>query len=301
MSSPALTVGAPRPGPCTPWCTGSQVQALPWVAAAAQTALAAETLTQDEINIISGEAAAAASEILYELSGRVFTGECGPVTIRPVSRPTDLDTRGWVGSAPIGWMSSWGACAGYGLGIPGVVSHSGCTNPPEIELGNHPVTAIESVYIDGTLIPPDEYELRDHRTLVRIRPTASAVPTELWGWPTCQIPDLPATQPGTFAITYLYGQPPPASGMLAAKKLAEYLVLPQLGDDTRYPQRIAQTSRQGVTVKVTDVIDFVKDGGTGIYEVDLFLQSVNPNRLQRQAMVWSPDLGRPRRVTTPTG
>ena len=37
--------------------------------------------------------------------------------------------------------------------------------------------------------------------------------------------------------------------------------------------------------------------GTGIYEVDLFLKSVNPQGLQRRASAWSPGIpGRARRV-----
>ena len=38
----------------------------------------------------------------------------------------------------------------------------------------------------------------------------------------------------------------------------------------------------------------------GIYECDVFLESVNPHKLQRQSQVWSPDLGRNRRTATPS-
>jgi hypothetical protein len=288
----------PRSGPCSPWCSGDQVKALPWVTQA----IAA--LTEDgapppvDVDDVCVESALAASEILYELSGRIFSGECGPETIRPLSRPTDIDTRfAWYGG--MGFNTSWGYASSYDS-VPGVASHYGSVNPPEIDLGAYPVTKVTLVKIDGVTIPSAEYELRDQKRLLRLRPTASSVPTERFGWPTGQIQDLPDTQQGTFSVTYMYGQPAPASGQLAARKLAEYLVLPQLGDSTRYPARVTNISRQGVSASVVDIIDIVKTGATGIYEVDLFLRSSNPGKNQRQARVWSPDLGRPRRTASPS-
>lgn len=272
---------------------------MPWIAAAAGEGETDDAqLSTGQVATICAEAAAAASDVLYELSGRQFTGECGPVTVRPLSRPTDGDTRAWAGG--FGYMSSWGYCSTYGA-TPGVAAHYGSLNPPEIDLGVYPVTEITLVTIDGVTIPADEYELRDYRVLVRMRPNATFTPTERWGWPTGQIQDLPDSEVGTFAVTYMYGQPPPASGLRAVKKLAEYLVLPDLGDDTHYPARIESMTRQGVSTRTTDVLDFVKTGGTGIVEVDLFLQTVNPQKLQRQARVWSPDRGRARRTPTSAG
>lgn len=287
----------PRPGPCSPWVSGPEIETLPWLVAAAGKATAAELLGEGQLQSICAEAAAAASEVLYELSGRIFTGECGPITIRPLSRPTDLDTRAL--GATVGWSSYGSAASSYGFSNPGVASHYLSVEPPTIELP-YPVTSIVQVKIDGTVIPPNEYEMRSYRHLVRIRPTASFNPTEMYGWPTSQIMDLPDTEEGTFSVTLRYGTPPPAAGLLAARKLAEYLALPQLGDDTHYPRRVTQMTRQGVTAKVTDVIDILASKSLGIYEVDTFLLSVNPNKNRRQAAVFSPDVGRPRRQATPS-
>jgi hypothetical protein len=88
--------------------------------------------------------------------------------------------------------------------------------------------------------------------------------------------------------------------VLAARKLAEYLILPQLGDTTRIPRRTTQVARQGVTAQVASTIDVLSKGSIGIPEVDMFLLAVNPKKLQRQATVWSPDVGRPRRTANPT-
>lgn len=293
-------MGAPRTGPCSPWCSGEEIAAQPWMAAAISRAIAGDNddvgeITQAQVDVICAEAADSASYYLYEATARMFTGQCGPVTIRPVSRPTDIDTRAWnTGWGAGGWNSSWGSCY-YGVGNSSVVSHYGCSNPPEIDLGAFPVTEITLVKIDGVEIPADEYELRDYKTLIRVRPTAESTPTERWGWPTCQINTLPDTQQGTFSVTYRYGQPAPAMGKLAAKCLAQYLALPQLGDDTRYPRRIMSMTRQGVSANVVDVMDLVKNGQTGIEEVDLFVRAANPRGLQQPSAVWSPDMGRPRR------
>jgi hypothetical protein len=244
-----------------------------------------------------------ASEALYELSGRMFTGACGPVTIRPVSRPTDIDMRSLGASlSPVGWYSSSGFASAYGSFVPGVLTHYGKTDPPEIQLP-WPVREVTQVKIDGTVIPgpydpvtqEGEWELRDAKTLVRVRPTPSFVPTARYGWPTSQITDMPDTQEGTFSVTFMFGQDPPALGVGAARKLAEFIALPKLGDNKHYPQRVTQMARQGVTAQVTDVMDILKTGATGIYEVDIFLLSVNPHKADRQSVVWSPDMPRPRR------
>ena len=183
---------------------------------------------------------------------------------------------------------------------PAFSAHYGSLEPPTIELP-YAVTEIVQVKIDGEVIPEDEYELRDFKSLVRIRPTRSTVPVARYGWPTSQIMDLPDTEPGTFSVTYKFGIGPPASGMLAVRKLAEVFALPLLGDTNSYPKRVTSVARQGVTAAITDVMDLLQKGMLGIYECDVFLNSVNPHKLQRQSFVWSPDLGRPgRRTANPT-
>ena len=283
---------APRTGPCSPWTSGPEIAALgPVVKAAAKM-----QVEQAALDLICAEAALAASQVLYELSGRMFTGDCGPVTVRPVSRPTDQDTRS---STPLGWFSVWGTASGYGAQPAGVLAHYGSVEPPTITLP-YPVTEVLQVLIDGEVIPgpydpvtqTGEWELRDFQELVRIRPTAASTPTQRWGWPTSQIMDLPDSEEGTFSVTVTFGTPPPAMGELAARKLGEYLALPQLGDTTHYPKRIVQMSRQGVSAQIASVIDILEKGSLGIWECDAFLLAVNPSKNQRQAAVYSPDTGR---------
>jgi hypothetical protein len=296
----------PRSGACQPWINGTEVQALPSIQAAIAKASSPQktsgiTLSSEQINAICAECAAAATEVLYSLSGKVLTGECGPVTIRPLARPADVDARSWLGSGGA-WGSGYtfGSVVWFGMGAGGVVSHFGTSTPPELVLPDYPVNVITQVLIDGVVIPPEEYELRDHRTLVRIRPTPSYVPTERYGWPTAQINDLPDSEMGTFSVTYTFGQDPGSMGRLACKKLAEYLALPQFGDSTHYPQRVTSFTRQGVSAMVVDVMDILKSKQLGIYEVDAWILAVNPTRATRQSAVWSPDTGRQRRQQYPS-
>lgn len=283
-----MTAVAPRTGPCSPWVTAADVVAQPGCAAI-DPGLAAKMAT-------------VASEMLYILSGQQFTGACGPVTVRPISRPTDQDTRGIAGlgfSGSGGYLASWGSCTAYGA-QSGAINHFGCSNPPEVELGAYPITEIELVKIDGIVIPPNEYFIQDYRTLVRRRPSAGATPTERWGWPTCQLIDLPSTEVGTFSVTYLYGVAPPAGGALAAAVLAGELALDQTGKATRLPKRVTSLTRQGVAAMIVDPMDFLKAGLTGIYDVDLWLRTINPGGNRRKAIVFSPDMGRPRRMPAGT-
>jgi hypothetical protein len=256
-------------------------------------------LQSGQLEAICAEAATAASEALYRMSGKQFTGECGPVTARPVSRPTDLDLRGWGRLSPMGFFSSAGPASSYGTAMPGVVSSYGRKDAPEISFPFQ-INSITEVMIDGEVIPPDEYELRAGHVLVRLRIAADAVPTARYGWPTSQIPDLPLTELGTFGVTFMFGTAPPASGQLAARALALFLALPQLGDSTHYPHRVSQVTRQGVAVQVASALDLLKSGQTGIWEVDMFLRAFNPHCLQAKASVWSPDVSPVKRQATVT-
>jgi hypothetical protein len=289
------TAAVPRTGPCSSWIQADDILARPECQSIGE---------DDEGNDIPMDPAVAAmaagwaSEILYNLSGQQFTGACGPVTVRPVSRPVDQDTRGISGlgfSGSGGYLASWGSCTAFGS-TSGAVSHYGCSRPPDIELGAYPVTQILLVKIDGVVIPPNEYYLQDYRKLIRSRVSASATPTERWGWPVCQLLDLPDTEVGTFSVEYMYGVPPPTSGVMAATVLGAQLALNASSAPNSLPTRITSISRQGVSMMVVDVMDFLKDGLTGLYEVDLFLRTVNPSGMKRKAIVFSPDMGAPKRM-----
>ena len=55
--------------PCTPWITGDEV--------------AERCSVETTSGALFDLAAEQASDLLFELSGRLYTGECGPKTVRP--------------------------------------------------------------------------------------------------------------------------------------------------------------------------------------------------------------------------
>jgi hypothetical protein len=97
-------------------------------------------------------------------------------------------------------------------------------------------------------------------------------------------------------VTYSYGIEPPTLGKMAARTLAiEFAKLWSGDDDCMLPQRVTSVSRQGVSYTILDSQDFIDDMRTGIYAVDLFLKSVNPDKARAKARVFTPDLPRARR------
>lgn len=126
-------------------------------------------------------------------------------------------------------------------------------------------------------------------------------------WPTCQDMSKPATEPGTFEVTYLRGKPVPEAGIWAAGLLACELIKacapPAEGCECRLPSNVQSVVREGVSI---DMEAFVLGGGegvdfgrTGIPEVDLWLKTVNPFKRVAPSRVYSVDKRRPRRTTWP--
>lgn len=98
-------------------------------------------------------------------------------------------------------------------------------------------------------------------------------------------------------VSYTYGTLPPAAGRLAARRLANELVLAySSSDQCQLPDRVTSVTRQGMSYTILDSQDFLENGRTGIYEIDLFLKSVNPMKANKKSRVFSPDLPRARRI-----
>ena len=108
---------SPRLGPCAPWITAQDVLAQQY---------------PDGLEVPLGTAAqmaSVASEVLYALSARQFTGACGPVVDRPLARPTDIDTRFGHRGMPNGYMTAGQFGAAWGVATGGL-NHYGTTAPP---------------------------------------------------------------------------------------------------------------------------------------------------------------------------
>lgn len=269
------------PGPCAAWVNAADISNY-------RPAVSDTISAPDVLELAAG----AASDLLYVLSGRQFTGPC-TATIRPTARPITMGLSEWAvyfeSLTGGGFNSSWGRS---GTGEAG----QWYRHPPQIDLGVYPLNSV-TVKIDGVTIPSTEYRIDDYRLLTRVRPTVNSTPTEHWGWPTVQDFTLPDTEQGTFSVTANYGMTPPKMGVMACATMAAELALAMSGEPNQLPERVTNLVRQGVSITMLDPMTFLKEGKTGIYQVDLFLQAYNPTQKQRRPRVFSPDLGYSRRPT----
>lgn len=211
---------------------------------------------------LAANAAEAASRILYELSLERYPGVC-----RDVVRPCLCCEPGHNGSCD-------------------------CGNIEEFRLGGLPVLAIVEVLQDGAaLVEGTDYRLDNHGYLVRI---------DGEGWPSSQQMDLATTAADTWQVTYLWGRQPPADGVAAAKALACQMYSACSGSETcSLPKQVQSIVRQGVEIGFERAEDMFKDGRTGIYVVDLFLEAESRRRTHAPAAIVSPDtVSRLRRAGT---
>lgn len=208
------------------------------------------------------EAVATASFILYKLSGERYTGiqqvteSYGSGNFDPV-RLQPVVVQGDIKNIPI---------------------HEGLR---DLRLRNSPVVSVQSIHRGGVLMDPSEYSLRNNAYLVRKNSTPWIL-DPLW--------DL--------TVSYTYGSAIPAAGKNAAIRLANELILAHNDDpQSALPQRIVtQISRQGETMTILDPLNFLQVGRTGVYEIDLFLAAVNPNKAKKKSKVFSVDKPRGERI-----
>lgn len=204
-------------------------------------------------------AAEVACDVLFHLSGMQFPGECER-TVRPGLHKCGC---GGISCRTLTWLPDW--VTTYRGGYDSFT----CCDASRARLGFSPVTEITSVTIDSVVVPPAEYRVDDYTELVRVDGSA---------WPLND----------TWEVVFTAGVAPPASGILAARQLAcEIALLISESDACSLPQRITNLNRQGVSM-VFDPMDFIKDGRTGIFIVDLFLATHNPDHLRAGPVVAIP-------------
>lgn len=98
-------------------------------------------------------------------------------------------------------------------------------------------------------------------------------------------------------VSYRHGLNPPAGGRTSAILLTVELGKAWAREKScRLPQRAVTVAREGVTVTMIDKLEMLAQGRVGIFEIDSWITSVNPARLQRRSRVWSPDTAGRRRA-----
>jgi hypothetical protein len=219
----------------------------------------------------------AASEVLYALSGRQWSGAGCTATVELRNQPPAPGTgawpyyRTWGESAQSYWwwsFSGWAWFPRY-VGIP--------PQPMAIKLPHDEVVAITDVTVQGVAF-----------TAYRLLKSGWIERTDGRRW---------VEFTGATVINYTYGDPPSEMGVQAAVRLAVELVKDSIGEKCELPKRVTSITRQGIAVAVIDPMIFLKEGRTGLYEVDLFLAAVNPQSRRSRATVWSPDI--PRALRSP--
>jgi hypothetical protein len=227
-------------GPCEPWTTWDDV-------------VACGSSTLSDVNPQQQEYAIdIASEILFNLSGRVYPGIC------TITRSLCLSCRHCL---PV-------ACS--------------CEPVNGIDLGiAAPVWGAWDVIADGATLPASAYTVHDRRYLVR---------TDGNTWPTSGSTDR-LLDPNTFRATWAYGRPIPAGGRAAARMFATEIGKLCVADKTcQIPQRVTSVNREGMSFTILDSMKMIEEGRTGLALVDLWLVADKKGRKAKPG-IFAPGAG----------
>ena len=226
------------------------------------------------------DALRAASYLLWVMSGRKYSGVC--VATEAYSCEGGFPCCGGAAAAPFeyaaaeAWMQQHTGSPGWGRS-PG---------QRVLFLRNRPVRELLSLSVNGV-----EADL----SLFSVYDRAFVAPASL---SCCD----PMFDPCCAVVSYSWGTKPPVVGRLAVLELADQFVKAvECPSECKLPERITSVSRQGVSFQVFDPQDFLNEGRTGLYSVDLFLKTVNPDGAKRRARVFSPDMPQGRRVSSGGG
>lgn len=226
--------------------------------------------------------------VLWALSGRQF-GVCDLVL-----RPCQWSKCGGRGLPPSGWWSagSWIPHVVNGVWVNSCACDIGtfcsCRLDCSVNLPG-PVAAITEVTVDGIIVPPEAYVVYDGAELKRVDGDC---------WPVCQDWNAAPTDVGSFVVSYQRGVLPPDGTDCVTGMLAVEFAKACIGEKCRLPRMLQSISRQGVSVQYLTPQQLTDLKLTGIPEVDLWVTAVNPDRLDSDSVVWSPEVRRGRQRTS---
>lgn len=240
---------------------------------------------------VTGTYLQAATDILYRLSGQQF-GIC-TFTFRPCRH--DCYGNGWPFDAGNWWQ--WGGLYPRPVLFGGTWFNLTCGScsgtcscgPLEEAWLPGPVAAVLEVKVNGVVLSPTAYRIDDFRKLVR---------TDGGRWPVCQNLTAADTESGTWSVTVQIGQQVPTIGQLAVGELYNEIAKACTGQTCLLPASATVVTRQGVTIDLYSLTDLLKEGLLGLRFCDMFIASVNPNRLHTPPMVYDVDGETNRRVGT---
>jgi len=156
-------------------------------------------------------------------------------------------------------------------------SDCSCTQLSEVILPG-PVGGIESVILNGVVLPTTSYRVDNGNRLVRLDGEE---------WPACQDMAAPDNAIGSFAVRYYRGAAPNVMTRRAAGLLAAEFYAACAGAECALPSNVVAVSRQGVDYEL-EPTDF-PDGVTGIKAVDALIRIYNPHKRKAPTRIASPD------------
>ena len=259
---PPPSEGGLTDGPCTAWITGDDV--------------AACCSVESSSGALFDDAADEASQLLFQLSGRLYAGLCSNEDYRP---PCDscwcgyqILSRGYV-------IGPWDY--GYPLSSLCDTCLIACS-PSLVKLPGYPIREITQVKIDGDVVDSSEYRLWNYRYLKRLNNER---------WPVMNNQTLENTEDHTFSISYTFGKSPPLMGLRAAAQLGCELYNACTTGECALPAGTTRVIQQNVVVEKLAFTQWAYQGGrwqTGLPLVDQFLNSVNAAGLKRRPVFWAP-------------
>lgn len=203
-----------------------------------------------------------ASELLYLWSGKQFPGEATSTVVLETSPGASGHSFCWRD-----WDEPW---------VPRGVR--GIRDAVVARLPDAPVKSISQLTIDDTALTVDVDYFAE-------LPAGLIWRTNHLAWPT----------DGTTRVTYTHGMAPPIGGKRAATLLALELGRSWTGAKCNLPRRIESVTREGISINLAVALQGWR---TGIWDIDAWLHSVNPNMMSRRARAWSPDVTHARRTIT---
>lgn len=205
-----------------------------------------------------------ASEVLFSLTGQMY---------RPVQQVTEVyDTSNTLAAGTQVYPAFINGTP-YNLLRGDFQICSACGILHRTRLRGYPVQSVDAVWLHGNMLSSGQYTLLDNAVLGLFEALGCAA--------------------GCLQVLYRYGTGIPVVGRRAAAKLAAELLQADRGGPCMLPERVTSFNRQGVSYTLLDPQNFLNEGRTGIYEIDLAILTMNPAKALRKPRVFSPDLPRP--------
>lgn len=201
-----------------------------------------------------------------------------PVTVRPCRAAA-------MGAFPWTWTGLTYIPPEYMSGVQwlpscGCTISCACKPRAGLDLGR-PVAEVTEVKLNSILLEEDEFRLVERRWLYRT----------VGVWPATQDMDLVPGADGTFLVTYRPGWALGLTGEVAYGRLASEFAKSLCSESScSLPKNVKMIVRRGVTMEFKEGL--FPDGKTGLRDVDLFVESVNPNRLRFLPTVVTPETRR---------